>query len=168
MTLRYTPQPGQRGAAARSAKPYVARLAMLRAHGETIVAGPARLATNWLASAAVYLGVAAAGAVWIGGSLFDLREAANRTIDQAAAAAGFAVRMQIEGIEGERAEEVRAAALPSGWESMVFASPQDMRTRLMGLDWVGKVVVQRHWPDRVKILIERKAPIYSAPRRGAA
>lgn len=162
MTLRYTPRAaGPR--APRQAEPYVARLAMLRVQGAHVVAGPARAASNWLAGAALYLGVAAAGAVWIGGSLFDVRVAVSQALDRAATAAGFGARLTVAGIDGARAEEARTAALPTGLESLVFASPHEVRARLLGLDWVEDAVVQRHWPDRLTVHIKRRPTVYAAP-----
>jgi hypothetical protein len=146
-------------------KPYVARMALMRAHGD-LMAGPGkRRVGNWLASAAVYCGAAVAGAAWIGGALFDVREAASAALDRAAAHAGFAADIIVEGVEGPRADQIRAAALPEGRIALTAAAPEEVRARLKGLDWVENAVVQRHWPRALRLVVTRKPAAAAADAR---
>jgi hypothetical protein len=154
-------------------RPKVTRLAALRAHGDLFASGPGRQASNWLAGAALYFGTAIAGAVWIGGALFDVRETAAAAADEAVAGAGFAAGFAVYDergarLEGVRLSEVEMAVMPEGRRSMIAASPQDMRERLLDLPWVSGAVVQRHWPSSIKIQLHRRpAAVASAARAGA-
>lgn len=168
-TIRATPGRGPRRAApppppAPSRAP--PRIAALRGHGDVFLNHSAKRASNWLAGAAVYCGAAVAGAVWIGGGLFDAREAASALVDQAAVQAGFVADVHVEGVGGERLEEARAIVLPEGRRSVISTSPAEIRHRLMQLRWVDSVVVQRRWPTRIEVRLVHKgdAPAQASGR----
>lgn len=106
------------------------------------------------------LGLAVLGASLLGGGLFDVREAAVSAADDAAAGMGFRLAdVQIHGVEGARADEVRALIAPDGRSSMLSLDPQAVKTRIESLDWVASVSVQRLWPQTLRVDIRRRAAI---------
>jgi len=110
-----------------------------------------------LAGVVMFVGVAIAGATWLGSSLFDVREAFARTADSAAAGAGFDIdEIQVAGVSGARADEVRALVIPEGRHSILSLDPADVRARVQSLDWVADARVRRLWPSTIEIQIERR------------
>lgn len=110
-----------------------------------------------LAGLVMFVGVAVAGATWLGSSLFDVREAFARGADGAAASVGFDIDdIKIDGVSGARADEVRALVVPEGRRSLLSLDPGDVRTRVQSLDWVADAQVRRLWPSRIKIEVERR------------
>lgn len=106
------------------------------------------------------IGAAIAGATFIGGSLFDVREAAAITADRAAEGVGFRVaHVDIEGVSGLRANEVRALIMPENRRSLLAVEPADLQTRIESLDWVARAHVRRLWPSTLHIEIERRAAL---------
>lgn len=160
------PIPVRARAAPKKAQP-TSRLAMLRAHADLMDHETTRRGANWLASAAVYLGVAVAGAVWIGGSLFDFGRAAGALADQTATASGFGAAIEVRGVSESREAEIRAQAMAPGLASMWAADPQTVRARLKALAWVEDAVVLRRWPDSLIVNIRPKASFVAA-QAGAA
>jgi len=143
------------------------KLAALRtpapARAEPRQVGPA------LAGLVLLLGAAAAGAAWIGGSLYDLRENMSASLDAAAARGGLRLlTVQLEGVSGARAEEVRALMLPQGRVSLLAADPMRVRARLEALPWVASVRVSRMWPSTLVVQISRKRAFAVVQRDGAA
>ncbi|MBL8531328.1 MAG: cell division protein FtsQ/DivIB [Hyphomonadaceae bacterium] len=110
-----------------------------------------------LGGVVVFAGLAIAGAAWLGSSLFDVREAMARSADGAAASMGFTVdTIEVEGVNGARAQEVRAVVTPEGRHSVLSLDPADVRTRVESLDWVARARVQRLWPSTMRISVERR------------
>ena len=108
-------------------------------------------------SAALMAGVAVAGAVWIGGSLLDWRDAFADAADSQASRMGFAVTsVVVGGVAGERADQVRAAVLPPDRHSIFSAEPDDVRARVEKLEWVEKASVRRVWPSSLRIDVKRR------------
>lgn len=109
------------------------------------------------AGVVMFTGVAIAGATWLGSSLFDVREAFARTADGAAANVGFGIdHIQVAGVAGARAQEVRAVVVPSDRRSILALDPNDVRTRVESLDWVANAEVRRLWPSTLQIEVERR------------
>jgi cell division protein FtsQ len=110
-----------------------------------------------LTGAVLVVGAAIAGAAWLGSSLFDAREAFARTADSAAANAGFAIgEIEIAGISGARAQEVRTVIVPEGRNSILSLDPVDVKARVESLDWVAAVRVRRLWPTTLIVEVERR------------
>ena len=110
-----------------------------------------------LTSAVLITGLAVVGAVWIGGSLVDTREAFAEFADAQAAHVGFAAsEIVIAGVSGARADEVREAAMPKGKQSLFSADPGAVRERVEQLNWVEKASVRRLWPSGLKITVTRR------------
>lgn len=139
------------------------RIAVLSLEAATALkaAGPkGRDMERMLVGGAMMLGVAVAGAAFIGGSLLDARDGLARVTDSAAAAAGFAINeVRVEGVAGPRAEEVRAAAMPAGRRSLLAADPAAVKTRVEALDWVEDARVARRWPGEVRIDVTRRKAV---------
>jgi cell division protein FtsQ len=111
-----------------------------------------------LAGAVLMTGLAVVGALFIGGSLVDAREAFADLADHEAAHLGFgASDIDIRGVSGARADEVRAAILPQGRASLFSADPREVRGRVEQLGWVEKASVRRVWPSTLKISVTRRA-----------
>jgi cell division protein FtsQ len=107
----------------------------------------------------IALGAAAAiaGASWIGGSLFDLREAAAMMADRAALGMGLRVKnIDVLGARGARAEEVRSLVAPNERVSLFAATPAALKERVESLDWVADARVRRVWPTTLRIEIVRR------------
>lgn len=110
-----------------------------------------------LAGLVLLLGASVAGAAWLGSSLFDVREAFARTADAAATHAGFSIdTIQISGVSGARAQEVRAQIVPDGRHSLLSLDPADVQARVESLDWVEHARVERFWPSTLKVIVERR------------
>ncbi|MEZ6022474.1 MAG: cell division protein FtsQ/DivIB [Hyphomonadaceae bacterium] len=89
--------------------------------------------------------------------MFDAREAFARTADSTAAGVGFAVRdIDVAGVSGARADEVRAIVVPDGRQSVLALDPGDVKARVESLDWVASARVRRLWPSRMLIEVERR------------
>lgn len=138
----------------------ISRLAAIKLSGgltseETQVTG--RSLAIAIAGFVLFSGMAIAGATWIGGSLFDAREAFARTADSAAAGVGFAADdIEVHGIAGARAQEVRAMVVPEGRQSIIWLDPDDVKDRVESLDWVASASVRRLWPSRIEVTVERR------------
>lgn len=110
-----------------------------------------------MAGVVMFIGAGIAGAAWLGSSLFDIREATARTADAAAASMGFDIdHIEVAGVTGARADEVRAIVTPEGRNSILSLDPTDVRTRIESLDWVASARVRRLWPSTVQIEVERR------------
>ncbi|GAM98465.1 cell division protein FtsQ [alpha proteobacterium U9-1i] len=110
-----------------------------------------------LAGILIFGGAAIAGAAWMGSSLFDVREAAARTVDVAAADVGFRIdEVKILGVAGARAQEVREQIIPDGRQSILSLDPADVKARIEALDWVAHAYVRRLWPSTMEIRVERR------------
>jgi cell division protein FtsQ len=116
-----------------------------------------------LTGVVLFVGIALAGATWLGSSLFDAREAFSRSADSLAANVGFEIaELQIERmpdalpITDARKQEVRDLVTPDGRHSILALDPQDVKTQIEALDWVASVRVRRLWPSTLKIEIERR------------
>lgn len=134
-------------------------------HGAPDARGMGRVA----ASALLMMGAAIAGAAWIGGSLFDMREAIGGASDAAAAHAGLRVlSVEIDGVTGAREAEVRAAALPEGRYSMLSADPAQVKARLESLHWVRSASVRRLWPSKLYVKVDRREAYALWQRGGVA
>ena len=101
-------------------------------------------------------GAAIAGASWIGGSLFDAREALYASADGIATAAGMKATIDVRGVEGQRKTEVQAVALPRGRVSIMAASPAKVKDNVESLDWVESATVSRLWPSTIRITVSRR------------
>jgi len=138
----------------------MSRLARIKLSGglrddDMEVAGKSLL--TGLAGMVMFVGVAIAGATWLGSSLFDVREAFARSADGAAAGVGFDIdEIEVAGVSGARAEEVRALVVPEGRQSILSLDPNDVRARVQSLDWVADARVRRLWPSTIEIEIERR------------
>ena len=155
--------PPQRGRGKKSAPPHrepMSRLARIKLGGglrdeDMQVSGKSLLLG--LAGAVMFVGIAVAGATWLGSSLFDVREAFARTADGAAASVGFDIaEIDVEGVSGARADEVRALVVPQGRRSILSLDPDDVRARVQSLDWVADARVRRLWPSTIEIEVERR------------
>jgi cell division protein FtsQ len=110
-----------------------------------------------LAGVVLFLGAGIAGAAWLGSSLFDAREAVARTADSAAATIGFEIEnIQVAGVSGARAQEVRAVIVPDGRRSVLSLDPMDVKARVERLDWVQSAQVRRLWPSTLVVEVERR------------
>lgn len=110
-----------------------------------------------LTGAVIFAGAAIAGATWLGSSLFDAREAFARAADGVAADSGFAIAdINIAGVSGARAQEVRAVIVPEGRQSILSLDPQDVQARIESLDWVQSVRVRRLWPSTIEVQVQRR------------
>lgn len=115
------------------------------------------------------LGAAAAGAAWIGGSLFDARQVAAGAADVLAAHVGFRLKaFQVEGVSGARSEEVRRVALAAGRLSLLAADPRSLKARIEALPWVRAAHVTRLWPSTIRVRIERREAYALVQRAGVA
>lgn len=110
-----------------------------------------------IAGAVIFGGAAIAGAAWMGSSLFDVREAFARGADSAAAGIGFAIDdIEILGVAGARAQEVRALIVPDGRHSILSLDPLEVKSRIEGLDWVASADVRRLWPSTLEVRVQRR------------
>lgn len=157
------PQRGRRGKAAPPPVPRherMSRLARIKLSGglrddDLQVSG--RSLMMGVAGVVMFVGVAIAGATWLGSSLFDVREAFARSADGAAASVGFNIdEIEVAGVSGARADEVRAMVVPEGRRSILSLDPEDVRARVASLDWVADARVRRLWPSTIEIEVERR------------
>ncbi|MDX2276437.1 MAG: cell division protein FtsQ/DivIB [Hyphomonadaceae bacterium] len=110
-----------------------------------------------LAGVVFFTGAAIAGAAWMGSSLFDVREAFARAADGAAADIGFPIEtIDVAGVSGERADEVRAMIVPEGRQSLLSLDPADVKARVESLDWVESARVHRMWPSTLRVQVARR------------
>lgn len=109
-----------------------------------------------IAGALIIGGAAIAGASWIGGNLFSIREAIAAGADGMATAAGFTATIHVEGVEGQRRKEVVEVVLPDGRSSIVGTSPRTMKDNVESLDWVESATVQRRWPKTIRVSVQRR------------
>jgi cell division protein FtsQ len=116
-----------------------------------------------LTGAVMFVGIAIAGAAWLGPSLFDAREAFARSADAAVANAGFEIdRIDVAAIAGSaelseaREQEVRALIVPDGRHSILALDPEAVRARVESLDWVARARVRRLWPSTLVVDVERR------------
>jgi len=162
---RYLPPRVRRRAPRPPPKP-MPRLARIKLSGG-VSAEEARVSVKSLGLAltgvVLFLGAGLAGAVLLGSSLFDLREAFVRSADGAAAHAGFdiaeiavAAMPDAPAITAARAAEVRALVVPEGRNSMLSLDPDQVKARVEGLDWVAATRVRRLWPSTIEVEIERR------------
>lgn len=169
---RMPPEPPPRGRRRKPAPPPVPayesmpRLARIKLSGglqqdDVKVTGKSLMLA--LTGAVIFLGAGVAGAAWLGSSLFDAREAFARTADGAAATAGFAITEidvapmpNTAPITPARQQEVRALIVPDGRHSILSLDPDDVKTRIEGLDWVASVRVRRLWPSTLVVEVERR------------
>ncbi|MES1199588.1 MAG: cell division protein FtsQ/DivIB, partial [Pseudomonadota bacterium] len=107
----------------------------------------------------LFMGAAIAGATWIGGSLFDAREAFERSADAGVAGAGFAIEhvdVTGEGVAPQRIAEVRAAIQPQQGRSLLSMDPGAVKARVESLDWVAEAKVRRLWPLTLRVDVRRR------------
>jgi len=116
-----------------------------------------------LAGGVLFVGIAVAGAAWLGSSLFDAREAFARTADGAAASAGFAIAdvdvlamPSAPLLTAARAAEVRALIVPEGRHSILSLDPEEVKARVESLDWVAGARVRRLWPSTLRVEVARR------------
>ena len=116
-----------------------------------------------LTSLVLFVGVAIAGASWLGSSLFDAREALARSADGAAAHAGFdvsdieiAAMPDAPAVPAARASEVRALIVPEGRASILSLNPGGVKARVESLDWVAAARVRRLWPSTLRVEVRRR------------
>lgn len=114
-------------------------------------------ATKVAAASVLVAGAAVAGAAWLGGSLFDAREAMAQRTDATLASMGFQAHVVIEGATPARNAEVLAIAMPENRNSLLAADPREVKARVQSLDWVGRATVRRRWPNELRIQVERRA-----------
>ncbi|MBI1250835.1 MAG: FtsQ-type POTRA domain-containing protein [Alphaproteobacteria bacterium] len=160
---RYVPPPPTRG---------VPRLAAIKMNGAFAGVDAPKVTKRGLggvlASAVLLCGTAMAGATWIGGSLFDAREAFALGGDALATQAGFAVRdIKVDGVAGARAEEIREMVMPPQRGSLLSAEPEDVKARVESLDWVESAHVRRLWPSTVQIEVARRRAVARWQENGA-
>ena len=153
---REQPKRGRRNAPP-SDMPRLARIKLSGGIGGDDVQVSGKSLAFALTGAVLVVGAAIAGAAWLGSSLFDAREAFARTADSAAANAGFEIgEIEIAGISGARAQEVRAVIVPEGRNSILSLDPADVKARVESLDWVAGVRVRRLWPTTLVVEVERR------------
>lgn len=137
--------------------PRLARIKLSGGLGGSDVQITGRSLALALAGTVLICGTAIAGAAWLGSSLFDAREAFSRTADVAAANVGFAIDdIEVSGVSGARAEEVRGIVVPEGRRSILSLDPEDVKARVESLDWVASARVRRLWPATIEIAVERR------------
>ena len=153
---REQPKRGRRNAPP-SDMPRLARIKLSGGIGGDDVQVSGKSLAFALTGAVLVCGAAIAGAAWLGSSLFDAREAFARTADSAAANVGFEIgEIEIAGISGARAQEVRAVIVPEGRNSILSLDPADVKARVESLDWVAGVRVRRLWPTTLVVEVERR------------
>lgn len=150
------------------------RLAAMKAGGRDLArrmakAPDSRGLGTAAASALLVLGAAVAGAAWIGGSLFDMRQAIGGASDAAATRLGLQVlSIEVQGVSGAREAEVKANVLPRGRYSMLSVDPADVKARLETLHWVQSASVRRLWPSTLQVQVNRREAYALWQRGGVA
>lgn len=157
---RREPEPPQRGRGRGPAPGGVSKLGLIKLSGglnpEDAHISAKSLMVG-LTGLVLFAGIAIAGAAFMGQSLFDAREAFNRAADGAAAQMGFAIgEIEIAGVSGARAEEVRQVIVPEGRQSILSLDPAEVRARIESLDWVAAAQVRRMWPSTLEVEVERR------------
>jgi cell division protein FtsQ len=116
-----------------------------------------------LTGGVMFIGIAIAGAAWLGSSLFDAREAFARSADATVANIGFEIdEIEVARIPGTpdiseaREQEVRALIVPEGRHSILALDPEEVKARVESLDWVANARVRRLWPSSLVVEIERR------------
>ena len=116
-----------------------------------------------LTGGVLFLGIAVAGAAWLGSSLFDASEAFARSADATVANAGFQIEeIQVAQLPGSpdiseaREQEVRSLIVPEGRHSILALDPQDVKARVESLDWVANARVRRLWPSSLLVEVQRR------------
>lgn len=111
----------------------------------------------------MFVGVAVAGAAWLGSSLFDVREAFARSADATVANAGFEIdEIEIAELPGmpeisdARRQEIHALIVPDGRHSILALDPDEVKARVESLDWVAQARVRRLWPSTLMVEVERR------------
>jgi cell division protein FtsQ len=152
------------------------RLAAIQLDGA--FAGPApkltkKGAMTALAATALILGSAVAGAALIGGSLFDVRQAAAAAGDGAIASLGLR-RGDIaiadwygRPLDGARTAEVEGLVAGMAGQSLASVDPEKLRAELESLDWVSRARVRRLWPSTLQIEVERRREMARWQENGA-
>lgn len=162
MKARRSRGSSQAQAPRRAAPVHGPRIAVMQAGGREM----ARAMRRWpdgrklgpfAAGAVLMVGVAVAGAAWIGGSLFDMRETLSGAADVAASRSGFKLRqIHVVGVDGARSQEVAAAVLPDGRLSLLSADPTAVKSRVEALHWVRAAEVTRLWPSTLRVHVQRR------------
>ncbi len=121
-------RPGRSSVSKRASSGSMPRLAHIKLSGgvgggeQVQVSGKSLMIA--LAGMVLTIGAAIAGAAWLGSSLFDAREAFARTSDAAAASVGFEIgAIEVAGVSGARADEVRALIAAESGQSMLSLDP---------------------------------------------
>lgn len=116
-----------------------------------------------LTGGVLFLGIAVAGAAWLGSSLFDASEAFARSADATVANVGFQIdEIQVAQMPGTleiseaREQEVRSLIVPEGRHSILALDPEDVKARVESLDWVANARVRRLWPSSLVVEVERR------------
>lgn len=169
---KVSPRRGVAGRRGMARKPLVARIFFLPDHiarrlGEFALAGAALRRAGLLACIAFY-------------GLTGLYAAAlNGTLDSSAALAATAYRslvgftpltigrIEIEGVESGRRDEVVAALGVEPGQSILRLDTHRARDRIEALRWVKRATVLRLLPDVVKVSIEERRPFAVWQRGGA-
>lgn len=116
-----------------------------------------------LTGGVMFIGIAIAGAAWLGSSLFDAREAFARSADATVANVGFEIdEIDVARLPGTpeiseaREQEVRALIVPDGRHSILALDPEEVKARVESLDWVANARVRRLWPSSLVVEVERR------------
>lgn len=116
-----------------------------------------------LTGGVMFVGIAIAGAAWLGSSLFDAREAFARSADATVANVGFEIdEIDVARLPGTpeiseaREQEVRALIVPDGRHSILALDPEEVKARVESLDWVANARVRRLWPSSLVVEVERR------------
>jgi cell division protein FtsQ len=135
----------------------VARLAMLQMAGGRRGDAPAR--KSMLPGLLLLVGASLAGAMWMGGSLVDARNAVAEVADGMAAEVGFKMAVEVDGVAGQRAADVEKAVLDAAGRSLFAAEPRAIKQQIEQIDWVQNVRVARLWPNRLIVAVERREAV---------
>lgn len=143
--------------------PRLARIKLSGGLGPSDVQVSGKSLSYAITGVVLFLGAAAAGATWLGSSLFDANEAIARSSDAAAARVGFAIgEIKIEEmpetapITEARRSEVRRLVTPEGRHSILALDPDAVKAQVETLDWVASARVSRLWPATLVIEVERR------------
>ncbi len=136
----------------------VARLAMLQMVGAGRRGG-APTPKSLLPGLLLLVGGSLAGAMWMGGSLVDARNALAEVADGVAAKAGFQMAVEIGGVAGQRAADVEKAVHDAAGRSLFAAEPRVIKQQIEQIDWVQNVRVARLWPNKLVVAVERREAV---------